>query len=339
MRVFSIRLHRLIPLLALPLALVCGCADSSREVVVYCALDSVFSDPVLKQFEKQSGIRVRAKYDTEAAKTTGLAQALVNEKQQPRCDVFWNNEIIHTLRLAEEGVLDSYLSPSAADWPEQWIDPSHRWTAIAARARVLVYNPEKLSEDALPEHVDALTAEAWKSRVVIAKPLFGTTATHMAVLREHWGQKRFHTFLEHLKANKVQLADGNASVVRLVAAGEYDVGLTDTDDVFMALKDKQPIAWRLIGQDAEHAGSLLIPNTVAMIKQAPHPEEARELIDYLLSAEVEKKLAASDSHQLPLRPGLPPPENVPAFYAFKTDFAAAAKRLDEVFQQVKDQLL
>jgi iron(III) transport system substrate-binding protein len=316
-----------------------GCNKPAREVVIYCALDSVFAEPVLNDFETQSGIRVRVKYDTEAAKTTGLAQSLLNERNHPRCDVFWNNEIVHTLRLAEEGILASYPSEFSETRPAQWRDEHYEWTAMAARARVLVYNPSTVKAEDLPAFVSDLKHPGWQGRLVIAKPLFGTTATHMAALHALWGRQGFVDFLDALKQNKVQLADGNASVVRLVAAGEFEIGLTDTDDVFMALKDSQPIAWKMIGQDPEHPGSLLIPNTVAIIKDAPHTQEAMALLDYLLSPEVEARLAASDSHQIPLQPGLTTPDEIPPFDIHPVDYRDAASRLEDVFQLIKDSLL
>lgn len=50
-----------------------GCKDKSsneKEVVIYTSLDKLFSQPVLEAFEKQTGIKVLAVYDSEATKTT-----------------------------------------------------------------------------------------------------------------------------------------------------------------------------------------------------------------------------------------------------------------------------
>ena len=335
--------HRL-PLI-LSLCLLClGATSCSRngtteEVVVYCALDSVFSEPVLREFENRTGIRVRTKFDVEAAKTTGLTQALLAEREHPRCDVYWNNEIMQTLRLKSAGVLTSYRSPAADGIPAEWRDPEGHWTAIAARARILVYHPERVKADDLPRHLDELTQPEWKDRVVIAKPLFGTTATHVSTLYARWGPERARNWMKALKDNGVSLTDGNASVVRLVASGERDIGLTDTDDVFMALKAGQPIAWTYIGQDAETPGPLLIPNTIALIKDGPNPAAARKLVDYLLSPEVEQKLAESDSRQIPLHPDLNPPLGIPAFEAAPVDYEVAAGMMDTAFNDIKRDLL
>ena len=312
-----------------------GSSEPEQRVVVYCALDLVFAEPVLRQFTKETGIRVDIKGDTEAAKTTGLAQLIHAEKAKPSCDVFWNNEIIQTLHLQQQGCLEPYAAPHGATLPKNWKDPEHYWHAIAARARVLVYNPEMITEDQLPGLVSDLTKPEWKGAGVIARPLFGTTATHVSTLYTLWGPEKGRAFLSDLKANEIGITDGNAAVVRLVASGEYAFGLTDTDDVFMGLKDAKNIKWAMIGQDPSHPDTLLIPNTIAMIKDAPHPEAAQTLINYLLSPEVETLLRESDSHQIPLQPGLKPPMELTGLKAEAIEFQSVEQHLKTVFADLK----
>ena len=90
-------------------------AAPANEVVIYTSVDQVYSEPVFKTFEEKSGIRVKAVYDVEAAKTTGLVARLEAEKSRPQADVFWNGEFAQTLNLAEKGLFEAYKSPSAAD--------------------------------------------------------------------------------------------------------------------------------------------------------------------------------------------------------------------------------
>jgi len=98
-----------------------GCSKkqsaAQQEVVVYTSLDKVFSQPILEEFERKTGIKVKAVYDSEATKTTGLVNRLIAEKANPRADVFWNSETGRTIILKQKGVLASYKSPSAADIP------------------------------------------------------------------------------------------------------------------------------------------------------------------------------------------------------------------------------
>ena len=81
-------------------------------------------------------------------------------------------------------------------------------------------------------------------------------------------------------------------------------------------------------------GTLFLPNTLAVMKGCPNPAGARRLVDYLLSPEVEAKLAESDSHQVPLNPEVKaqlPKEIAGALTArrMRVDFGKAADLWDE----------
>lgn len=281
---------------------------ASRRVIVYTALDQLYSEVILKRFEEKTSITVEAVYDSEAAKTTGLVNRLIAEKERPRCDVFWNNEVIRTIRLKEMGLLDKYAPESARDIPASFKDSEGYWTGFAARARVLAYNTRNCDPARLPKSITELTDERWKGRFGMAYPLFGSTSTHAAVLWSEWGEGRARAFFQDLKANGVVIFDGNMTAARAVADGEIALCLTDTDDAHMLRGEGKPIDWILLDHDGK--GALLIPNSVALVRNAPHSKEGRMLIEYLLSPEVEAALASSQSAQIPLHPGVEAPAKV-----------------------------
>ncbi|GAB4322814.1 MAG: extracellular solute-binding protein [Candidatus Sumerlaeia bacterium] len=284
---------------------------SERTVVVYCALDQMFSEPLLRRFERETGIRVQAVFDVEASKTIGLVNRLLAEQSAPVADVFWNNEILQTLVLKKKGVIEPYRSPSAADIPAQWKDPGGFWTGFAARARVIIYNTELIPDESqAPASLADFLKPEYSGRCAIANPLFGTTSTHTAALFAAWGPQRARDFFYGLKNNGVLVLAGNATVRDQVAQGEIFFGLTDTDDAVGAILNHKPV--RMVFPDQNNGGTLLIPNTVALVKGAPHPEEARRLIDFILSPAVEETLAQGRSAQIPLRPGVASSPHLPA---------------------------
>lgn len=284
-------------------------APQGGEVVIYTALDQIFSEPILKRFEAQSGIKVRPVYDSEAAKTTGLVSRLAAERERPRCDVFWNNEITRTIALKKQGLLAAYVSPNAAQIPARFKDPEGYWTGLAARARVLAYNTTMVKPGDVPRTLKELADPKWKGKVGMAYPLFGSTATHAAVIYNKWGREAALGLFKGLAANGVKVLEGNMTSCRAVASGELPLGLTDSDDANVLRSAGKPIDWVLI-EDGKEPGALLFPNTVALVKGAPHPEAARRLIDFILSPDVEAVLAASESAQIPLHPGVKAPEVV-----------------------------
>lgn len=326
--------------IAILFPLVVPVASAKRQVVVYTALDQIFSEPILQSFEKETGIRVKAVYDIEATKTTGLVNRLIAEKNNPRCDVFWNNEVIKSILLKQRGVLQPYRSPSARDIPDTFKDKDGYWTGFAARARVLVANTRALGTDEAPKSILDLAKPVYKGKAAIANPLFGTTGTHVAALFAYWGQDKAQAFFKSLKTNDIRILDGNATVKDRVGAGALLVGFTDTDDANVGIQAGLPIT--KIFPDKEDMGTLLIPNTVSMIAGCPHRREAEQLIDFLLSKEVEKKLAFCPSVQMPLRKDVPTPEDfvtIGQIKAMPVDFEKVAAVMEPAITFVQREFL
>lgn len=265
-------------------------------LVVYCAHDAEFADAILRDFERETGIPVSVRYDTEATKSLGLVNLLKTEKEHPRCDVFWNNELLGAVDLQQSGVLKAYRGPGYDRIPDQFKDPEGFWTGFAARLRVYIVNTESgvADEDAIDK---ILNGEAGLSRVTIAKPLFGTTLTHYTLLWHEWGSDRLKAWHADVRRRGIREVQGNAATKNLVADGACDFGFTDTDDYFVAQDAGRPVAMvpaRVAGK------TICIPNTVSIIRGTQKSEAARKLVDYLLSAETELRLARSAARQIPL---------------------------------------
>src|SRR6267154_1596704 len=188
------------------LAMLAGCGGRSRTVVVYVSEDQVFSEPILKDFEKETGIQVKAVFDTEEAKSTGVMNRLLAEKRNPQADVYWANEPVRADVLRQQGISTPFQPANAKEIPEQFKDPHQYWTGFSARARLIVVNKNaKTKPGSILSYVDP----KMKGRAVIANPLFGTTTAQMAALFTVWGDEKAKRFLDGLKANQVKLSTGN----------------------------------------------------------------------------------------------------------------------------------
>jgi len=290
---------RSLALVWLLLSVACG-SDAPRKVVVYTSVDQLYSEPILREFTETTGIRVLPVFDVEAAKTVGLVQRIMSESDRPRADVFWNSEFSQTLLLADRGLLQTYRPGAATDVPAGMKSANGLWTAVGCRVRVLLANTRRVPPAAMPASVnDLLTADP--SRVGLANPLFGTTATHAAALFAILGKEDAIRFFEKLVTRGVFMADGNSTVRDLVVDGRLDWGLTDSDDACQAIGAGAPV--RMIFPDQDGPGTLLIPGTVAILAGAPHPREARELVEFLVSAATERQLIESGCVQLSVRQG------------------------------------
>jgi iron(III) transport system substrate-binding protein len=283
-----------------------GSGTQGPTVVVYVSHDQIFSEPILNDFEKETGVKVRAVYDTEETKSTGVMNRLMAEKDNPQADVYWANEPVRAEVLRQQGIAAPYVSQNADGISANFKEPKGYWTGFAARARVLIVNKKA---SAKPDSVLAYTDPQQRGRAVMANPLFGTTTTEIAALFVLWGDERGQAFMNALRTNDVKLSASNGDSADLVARGEFDLGLVDTDDVVSRVRQQQPVELVYPDQGADGIGCFLVPNAVVLIAGAPHPDTARKLIDYLLSKEVEAKLARSDAAQIPLHAGVEgPPE-------------------------------
>ena len=302
-------------LAAAPLTALAGCTRREGRVVLYCAEDREFAEGLLADFERETGLVVSAKYDTESTKSVSLAKELEQEAARPRCDVHWNNEILGSILLARKGVYAGYASPAAAAFPDDSRPADRAWQAFARRARVLLVNTRLVPPGQLPTSLFDLADSRWKDKTAVAKPAFGTTATHVAALFEVLGGDAAGQFLNRWKANGVRVVGGNKDVAAGVGEGRFAVGLTDTDDALAEVRAGKPVALVFPDRDGHPAfprlGTLFIPNTVAVVRDGPNPGGARRLVDYLLRPETERRLAEGGGFQIPLNPAVDaalPPE-------------------------------
>ncbi len=312
-------------------------AQDKGEVSIYCSLDQPFSESLLEEFAVKTGIKVKKTFDTEATKTVGLVNKIISEEGNPRCDVYWNNEVGQTIRLKNKGLLQPYKSPNAATIPDNFKSKDGFWTGLAARARVIIYNKEQFSADTLkemglPKGLDDLTDKKWAGYVAMAKPIAGTTLTHFGSLFASWGTDTTKKWMTSIRQNNIYWTLGNAQVMRDVGAGRYAWGYTDTDDANVSKLKGHPTAIIIPDQGEGERGTLVIPNSVMIIKGAKNLENAKKLVDFILSTEVEEKLAFGRSAQIPLHPGVKVPEgglSLDSIKAMKVDWEAVGAAISE----------
>jgi iron(III) transport system substrate-binding protein len=263
----------IIPVLLCLAAMVAGCNQPSQRVVVlYSAQDQVFAEPILAQFTRETGIRVKAVFDSEAVKTVGLANRLLNERSNPQCDVWWSNEELRTRQLEAKGIFRQ----------------SNAVAFFGSRSRRIVINTNKVSIDAAPRTLSAFTNAEWRGKAALAYPMFGTTSTHFIALRQLWGAVAWENWCRALASNEPFLVEGNSVVVKLVGRGEASIGLTDSDDITAGQREGLPIAALPVNPEL-----LVIPNTAAIIRGAPNSDEAESLFNFLQSAAVARALESS----------------------------------------------
>ncbi|HUP81011.1 MAG TPA: extracellular solute-binding protein [Pirellula sp.] len=298
-----------------------GCVPRREEsVVLYSAADREYVTPILDAFERaNTGTEIARQFDVEASKTLGLVTRIEREKERPKCDVFWNNELIHTIRLQKQGLLASRRWKVPDSWPKGFKAKDGTWIGFAARARVLLINKYKLPDPAnWPKSVLELAEKKWHQRCGLAYPVYGTTATHMAVLASHAAtmQGDAHVKSDYFKRDRSLdwlvwsdgwiehsvVLSGNKQVALAVSSGELEWGLTDTDDAIIEKESGQPVEIVFPDQGESDFGTVFIPNTISVLQKAPNPTAAALLADFLVSEKSESRLTMGNSAQFPVWP-------------------------------------
>jgi iron(III) transport system substrate-binding protein len=170
--------------------------------------------------------------------------------------------------------------------PKNYKDDEGYWTAFGGRARCILVNTDLLAPDEYPDtFADALNTQYEASKIGLAYPIFGTTATHAAAIFAKMGESEATDFYEKVKARGIRIVDGNGVVRDLVADGTLIFGLTDTDDALGAVNKGKPVKIIWPDQGSDQMGTLIVPNTVAIIKGSEANENAKAFVDYLLSEE------------------------------------------------------
>ncbi len=298
------------------------------QLIVYYSLDEEVAEPIMAAFTRQTGIKISARGDTEAAKTIGLIGRLRAEKQSPLADVFWSGELFYTIALANEGLLAPYTSAATDSWPAEYADKDHRWYAMALRYRVILYNTTRVTAAEAPAKLEDLLNAKWKGRLVMAQPLAGTTSSDVASWFAHYGTTRAREILKGLAANDVQLVAGNSTAAQMVAHGQADVGLADSDDGFAIQRNGHPLGMVVLNQGGD--GPLAIPNSVGLVAGAP-TRKRRDCLSISCSVALPKRmLAESQQRNMPVNAAL-----AQEFAAnrlaepLKVDWALVASKLSE----------
>lgn len=302
--------------------------EQKQEVIVCVAVEESISRPVLDEFSQETGIQVRL----QQGAGEGLASEALQANGKHACDLLWNDDILETLRLEQQGLLRPTTLLAGSNYDARHRSKQGAWYGFAARARVLIVNTNQLNEARYPKTVLALADPQWRDRVGVAKPVSGTSATHVACLFVALGDDEGKRLVRSMKNNSRLLAS-NRDVAARVAAGTLAFGLTDSDAAMAEVEAGSPVAIVYPDQREGELGTLFLPHTLALLKGSEHTEAADRLAEYLLSSKVEDQLVAGPTAAVPLNktsqatPRIETPKSVKGM---EVDFQAVAEKWGEV---------
>jgi iron(III) transport system substrate-binding protein len=311
----------------------CQRQNTGKEVVLYSSIDETYARQIATMFENRTAIHVKLVSDAEETKSTGLINRLIAEESHPVADVFWSGDVVRAAMLKGHGIAESYVPSGSQTLPRECSDPDGYYVGFSARLRLIIYNKDRVGpEKILPQSVLDLAKPEFAAGSCLANPLFGTTSMHAAALFETLGDEVASQFFQAFRANGGRMLSSNGEVRRRVGSGEFAFGLTDSDDVNVALIDRKPVGYVI--PDQEGSGVVLVPSSAVLIKNAPHPANAKLLVDFLVSETVEQLMAESSGAHFPLRSNLAAPAafgvRVQDLKILPLDYGRVAVRLESL---------
>ncbi len=258
-------------------------ATAEEGLVLYSGRSRTLVEPIIEQFEKDTGIKVTARFGG----TAELAIAIQEEGRHSPADVFWAQDAGALGALANDGALQRLPHDVIQKVPEVFRNSNGLWVATSGRARVLAYSPGRVEESQLPKSLHNLTDPKWKGRVGWA-PANGSFQTFVTAMIELEGRDATLQWLRAMRANGAKAYPKNTPIIEAIAAGEIDLGLPNHYYLlrFQAADSKYPVAQTFF--ETGSAGNLVNVAGVGLLKTSQKRELALRFVKYILSAKAQQ---------------------------------------------------
>jgi len=280
-------------------------AGGAGELVVYSGRNEELVGPLIEQFEEASGISVEVRYGD----TAEMAAQILEEGDNSPADVFFGQDAGALGALAEEGRLVTLADEQLDLVADGLEDDEGRWVGTSARARVVVYNNEELTEAELPDSILDFVDPKWQGRIGWA-PTNGSFQAFVTALRVIEGEDGAREWLEGIEANEPVVFDGNIPIVEAVAAGEISVGFVNHYYLYQFLAENPDYTASNKLYGGGDPGGLVNVAGAGILDTADHVDEANAFVDYLLSVDAQTYFA-EETYEIPVADGVQPVEGVP----------------------------
>ena len=286
-------------------------AEDAR-IVVYSARSKKLVDPLIEKFEASSGVKVDVRYGD----ATNLVTKLRTEGAQTDADVFFAQDLGNLGVLRDSKLLKPLPAALVNQTLEGFREESMTWVATSGRVRVLVYNPDKVKPEDLPDGLKGLSDEKWKGRLGWA-PRNGSFQVHISGLRAIWGEESTEAWLTGMQANEPAEYPKNSPQVNACDKGEIDVGWVNHYYLHSLLKANPALKAANYHFRAEgDAGNLMMLSGAAVLASSKKAQGAEKFVAWLVSEEAQGHFA-QELFEYPTREGVKTHKEVPALDTLK----------------------
>jgi iron(III) transport system substrate-binding protein len=294
--------------LALLLALGAGCGgDDGSALTVYSGREEEIVEPLFKEFEKQSGIEIKARYGDSAE----LAATIAEEGDRSPADVFFAQDPGSLGSVEQEGRLATLPQSLLDRVPARFRDPRRHWVGTSGRVRVVAYNTGELDRSELPESIFGYADKRWSGKIGLA-PTNASLQAFVTAMRLTAGEERTRAWLEAIKENEPKLYEKNLQVVEAIGRGEIEVGFVNHYYVYIAKEEDPnlPVANDYLkGTDP---GALVLCAGAGILESSGDKRDAERLVEFLLSSKGQRFYAEeAEEAEYPLVDGIEPRKGLP----------------------------
>ncbi len=312
MRVFGVMVCALVALTGL-----WGCSEpaSNNELVVYTSRNDHLIKPVFDAYTEETGTTIR--YITDNA--SALAARLKAEGERTPADLLitvdagnlWNAAEMDLLQPVESVVLDSNV-------PDSLTDPDKQWFGLTKRARTIVYSTDRVDPENLSNY-EALADPKWKGRLCLRTSKKVYNQSLVATLIERLGAEQAEQVVTGWVGNlATDVFSNDTALMEAIVAGQCDVGIVNTYYFGRMKRDNPQLPLALFWANQEVSGVHINISGGAVTKHAPHPEQAKALLEWMTQPEAQNLLADLNL-EYPVNPSVKPAEEVQSWGAFRED--------------------
>lgn len=272
----------------------------AETLTIYSGRSKSLVEPIIKQFEEKSGIKVEVSYGG----TTQLAAALLTEGDKSPADLFWAQDAGALGAVSKKAMFEKLSESILTQVPSGFRDAEGFWVATSGRARVLAYSPERVEMEELPESIFDLTQPMWKDRVGWA-PTNASFQAFVTFLRVQVGEEKTAEWLRSMKANGAKNYAKNTPIIEALAAGEIDVGLPN-HYYLLRFKSKDsnfPVEQTFF--KSSDPGNLVNIAGIGLLKSSESKDAALKFVEFLLSSKAQQYFT-SDVFEYPAIEGVTP---------------------------------
>jgi iron(III) transport system substrate-binding protein len=276
-----------------------GTPADPGSLVIYSGRSESLVEPIIGQFADLTGIQVDVRYGS----TAELAATILEEGSNSPADVFFAQDPGGLGAVADAGMLAELPEGLLNRVEARFRSPEGNWVGVSGRARVVVYNTDKLSPEDLPDELNGFGDPKWQGRIGWA-PTNGSFQTMVTAMRQVWGEESTSEWLEGILANDPVVYENNTSIVAAVGAGEVDVGFVNHYYLYRFLQEEgEEFPARNYFLPGGGPGSLIMVAGVGRIASGPNEDNALKFIDFLLSP-VAQQYFASQTFEYPVIEGI-----------------------------------